>query len=62
MLVDTGFLREKAHYCTILARNCTDLRTAQALEGLGVELMVKAAELERSRAIEGDDGPNPQDA
>lgn len=52
MLVDAVYLREKAHYCTVLARNCPDLRTAQALEGLGVELMVKAAELEKSRSLE----------
>ena len=56
MLVDAVFLREKAHYCTVLARNCSDLRTAQALEGLGVELMLKAADLEKTRAIETGNG------
>ena len=49
MFADAIYLREKAHYCTVLARNCPDLRTSQALEGLGVELMLKAAELEKRR-------------
>jgi hypothetical protein len=51
MQVDTSYLREKAHYCVALARDCRDLTTSQALEALGVELMEKAAELENSRSL-----------
>jgi hypothetical protein len=47
MLMDVPYLREQAHYCVALARECPHLATSQALEALGVELMEKAAELER---------------
>ena len=46
MLADAMYLRECAHRCVALARNCRHLPTSQALEALGVELMEKAAELE----------------
>jgi hypothetical protein len=46
MLADAIYLRECAHQCVALARNCPHLPTSQALEALGVELMEKAAELE----------------
>ena len=46
MLADAMYLRECAHRCVALARNCPHLPTSQALEALGVELMEKAAELE----------------
>ncbi len=48
---DSAYLREKAHYCVALARDCQDLTTSHALEALGVELMEKAAELESSRSL-----------
>jgi hypothetical protein len=48
---DSAYLREKAHYCVALARDCQDLTTSHALEALGVELMEKAAELENSRSL-----------
>jgi hypothetical protein len=51
MLVDALYLREKAHYCVALARRCSDLAIAQALEGLGIELMEKATQLERDRSF-----------
>ena len=51
MLIDALFLREKAHYCVALSRRCTDLGVAQALEALGVELMEKAAQLEKDRTL-----------
>ena len=51
MYCDVSYLREKAHFCVALARECSDLTTAQALEGLGTELMEKAAELEDDRSI-----------
>jgi hypothetical protein len=51
MLVDALYLREKAHYCVALSRGCSDWAISQALEALGVELMEKAAELERDRSF-----------
>jgi hypothetical protein len=42
------YMRDVAHRCTRLARNCPDLGTSQELQALGVELMEKADELERS--------------
>jgi hypothetical protein len=51
MLVDALYLREKAHYCVALARQCPDLSVSQALEVLGIELMEKAAELEHERSL-----------
>jgi hypothetical protein len=41
-----SYLREQAHRCTRLARNCPHLPTSQELEAIGVELMEKAAELD----------------
>ena len=40
------FLRAEAYYLTQVARACTDVKTAHVLEGVGVDLMEKAAELE----------------
>ena len=51
MLVDALYLREKAHYCVALSRQCPDSPTAQALQVLGIELMEKAAELEKDRTL-----------
>jgi hypothetical protein len=51
MLEDALYLREKAHYCVALARKSSDLSISQALEALGIELMEKAAELEKNRAL-----------
>jgi hypothetical protein len=48
---DSAYLREKAHYCVALARDCPDLTTSHALEALGHELMEKAAELESGRSL-----------
>lgn len=48
---ETSYLREKAHYCVALARECPDLTTSRALEALGVELMEKAAEIEQSQTL-----------
>jgi hypothetical protein len=47
MLADGLYLRERAHQCVALARECPHLPTSQALEALGVELMEKAAELDK---------------
>jgi hypothetical protein len=47
MLADAVYLRERAHECVALARDCPHLPTSQALEALGVELMEKAAELDK---------------
>jgi len=54
MLVDALYLREKGHYCVALARHCTDVSTSHALEALGIELMEKAAELEKNRLLASD--------
>jgi DNA-binding CsgD family transcriptional regulator len=50
--VDASYLREIALQCVTLARNCPHLRTAQALEGLSVELMERASELEKNSSLE----------
>jgi len=47
MFVDAAYLRERAHYCVALARDCPHAATSHALEALGIELMEKAAELEK---------------
>lgn len=59
MLVDALYLREKAYYCVALSRRCSDSATAQLLEALGIELMEKAAELEKYRTLSplGSDSP-----
>lgn len=43
-----GYIREIAHRCTNLARRCTDRSISHELEGMSVELMEKAHELEES--------------
>jgi hypothetical protein len=48
MPIDVTYLRERAHQCVALARGCPHLPTAQALEALGVEMMEKAAEIEKN--------------
>ena len=50
MLADALYLRKRAHLCVALARDCPHLPTSQALEALGVELMEKAAELDKLTA------------
>jgi len=47
MLADAAYLRERAHRCVAMAGNCPHLPTSQAVEALGVELMEKAAELDK---------------
>jgi hypothetical protein len=59
MPIDASYLREKAHYCVALARKCDDLTTSRALEALGVELMEKAAELEKSCSLAPDPTAKP---
>lgn len=48
--VDSSFLRDHALTCTRLARTCPHAPTALELEGIGVELMVKAEELDDALA------------
>jgi hypothetical protein len=43
---DPTYLRELAQRCTRIARECPHLATSQELEAIGVELMLKAAELD----------------
>jgi hypothetical protein len=47
MFSDASYLRELAHRCVRLARNCSDQTTSHELDALGAELMEKAAEIER---------------
>ena len=57
MLVDALYLREKAYYCVALSRRCSDLATARTLEALGIELMERELENERSLTPSGSDSP-----
>jgi len=45
--VDASYLREQAHRCSRLARDCPHLPTSHELEAIGIELMQKAAELDQ---------------
>ena len=49
--VDASYLREQAQRCARLARDCPHLPTSRELEGIGVELMEKAAELDEQFAV-----------
>jgi hypothetical protein len=40
------YLRDMAHRCVRLARNCRDDQTADELEDMSVEIMEKASELD----------------
>lgn len=44
--VDATYLRELAQRCSKIARQCPHVPTTHELEGIGVELMMKAAELD----------------
>jgi hypothetical protein len=44
--VDTSYLREQAQRCVQLARDCPDVGTSHQLEAIGVELMLKAKEID----------------
>jgi hypothetical protein len=46
----SSFLREQALHCTRLARDCPHAPTAHRLEAFAVELVLKAAELEKESA------------
>jgi len=46
MGLNPSYLREQAHRCAQLARECPHLPTSQALEEIGIEFMEKAAELD----------------
>ena len=48
---DATYLREQAHRCVRLARDCPHSPTSHALEAIGIELMEKAAELDELSAI-----------
>jgi hypothetical protein len=47
--VDASYLREQAHRCVRLARDCPHKQTAHELEAIGIDLMQKAAELDELR-------------
>lgn len=46
----SSFLREQALRCTQLARDCPHAPTSHRLEAFAVELVIKAAELEKELA------------
>jgi hypothetical protein len=48
---DASYLREQAHRCVRLARNCPHLPTSQELEAIGIDLMERAAELDDRLAV-----------
>jgi hypothetical protein len=52
--VDASYLREQAHRCVRLARDCPHKPTSHELESLGIDLMQKAAELDQLQ--QGDEG------
>jgi len=45
------YFRNLAHRGTNLARRCADLNVSRELEGIGVELMEKARDLEQSKYL-----------
>jgi NAD dependent epimerase/dehydratase family enzyme len=45
------YLREQAHHCTRLARNCSDRETSHALEVMGVEFLERATEIDQIMTI-----------
>ena len=44
--VDTSYLREQAQHCVQLARDCADGPTSHQLEAIGLELMLRAEEID----------------
>ncbi len=46
LAVDTSYLREQASLCVKLARDCPDLERSHQLEAIGLDLMLKAEELD----------------
>ena len=46
-----AYLREKAHYCMRIARDCSDRETSHALEAMGVEFLERATEIDQILTI-----------
>jgi len=44
--VDTAYLREQAQHCVQLARDCADAPISHQLEAIGLDLMLRAAEID----------------
>ena len=55
--IDASYLREQAHRCARLARDCPHLATSHQLEAIGIELMQKAAELDELQQTGPKDSP-----
>jgi hypothetical protein len=49
--IDAAYLREQAQRCVRLARDCPHLPTSHELEAIGVDLMERAAEVEKLLAM-----------
>jgi hypothetical protein len=47
---DAAYLRQQAHRCVQLARGCPHRPTSHELEALGMELMERAAEVDKLQA------------
>ena len=60
--VDASYLREQAQRCVHLARDCPHRPTALELEAIGMDLMLKASELDELQEGGGDEGQRKQDA
>jgi hypothetical protein len=54
--VDTSYLRAQAQACAQLARNCANVERSHQFEAIGVDLMLKAEELD---SLLGDLTPAP---
>jgi len=46
-----AYLREQAHHCMRLARDCSDRKTSHALEAMGVEFLERATEIDQILTI-----------
>ncbi len=44
--VNTSYLREQAQLCVQLARDCPDAPISHQLEAIGLDLMLRAAEID----------------
>jgi len=46
-----AYLREQAHHCMRLARDCSDRETSHALEAMGVDFLERATEIDQLLTI-----------
>jgi hypothetical protein len=53
MPIDASYLRDIAQQCAAIARKCPYLPTSRDLEALSIELMERAAEMEKESSLFG---------